>query len=708
MIPNDSTRYPAAEPVTTAQSLPSGEFMGHKLVAESNVWELFLKEETVSVIIRSKATGEYMTSTVLESVSKDNAKWKGFYQSGVVMEYIKGTNNDYTSADFISHENQKEYTWLTDGFSVKISFPEVSISYELIVRLSDEGFSAEIPQSSIVEGNSEYTVGSFYIFPFLGNTYLGQDKGYMIIPDGQGIIVNLEDNEHRYSQAFTNYIYGFNWGIDSYLDSDTATYPEEIIMPVYGMVHSDKKIAYLGVVEWGDTSCKIEAYPNGTQTDFDWITSRYILRQSYRQPAGKNSTTIQMLTDRANRVDMKVRFIFTEGEEANYAGLAVKYRDYLDKNGTFAKADDLTYKTEVDFFGMDQKDWALFKLDVPMTKFTDAADILEELHEKGVGSVLSVYSGWQKKGVNNLPNMSLEPAGSLGGTSGVKSLLKTMSKYSDSLYFTQNTRNLNSSTNSMETLNAMKRATRETFFNNWSGFYMVNPFRALDIAKSAVKSYSKIDGLGLSIVGTSDFLSCFSYQSTYYDRADNASIYYEMTRTFSDSVPTILDYAYKYLWSQANALTYIPIGGSGYIFASQEIPFLSIVLSGKMPFYTEYVNFEANQINFLLKMIEQAARPAFLITKEDSSELLETSSSDIYSSRYDLYVDKIVEYDAIFSDLYEKINGSSITKHDRIGNLVRVTYSNGLKVYVNYSDEAISLDGVEIPSTDFKVVMTNG
>ena len=58
----------------------------------------------------------------------------------------------------------------------------------------------------------------------------------------------------------------------------------------------------------------------------------------------------------------------------------------------------------------------------------------------------------------------------------------------------------------------------------------------------------------------------------------------------------------------------------------------SIVLKGVMPMYSEYVNFEANKKEFFLKMVETGTFPSFYITKESSSDLVNTNSSDIYSS----------------------------------------------------------------------------
>ena len=60
-----------------------------------------------------------------------------------------------------------------------------------------------------------------------------------------------------------------------------------------------------------------------------------------------------------------------------------------------------------------------------------------------------------------------------------------------------------------------------------------------------------------------------------------------------------------------------PLSSSGYAFIDQEIPFLSMVLKGKMDLYGPYQNFQSDQKVYYLKLIETGVRPSFLLTQED-------------------------------------------------------------------------------------------
>ena len=156
-------------------------------------------------------------------------------------------------------------------------------------------------------------------------------------------------------------------------------------------------------------------------------------------------------------------------------------------------------------------------------------------------------------------------------------------------------------------------------------------------------------------------------------------------------------------------ITDIPAAGSDYTYTDAEIPFLTIALSGQIPYYLEYTNFQANTREFFLHLVEQGARPSFLLTWEDPIELQNTNSSSIYSSRYDLYRDMVIEWYRDLSEVFKAVGEDGmIVDHVRQGDLVRVTWSNGTQIYLNFGDRAGEMDGIALEKMSFKVVNGNG
>ena len=159
-----------------------------------------------------------------------------------------------------------------------------------------------------------------------------------------------------------------------------------------------------------------------------------------------------------------------------------------------------------------------------------------------------------------------------------------------------------------------------------------------------------------------------------------------------------------YLWRHAAALKQMPIAGSNYSYVKQDIPFLAIVVSGKIPYYTEYMNFQANTHRYFLHLVEQGTRPTFLLTAEDPIRLQNTNSNDVYSCCYELYRDLIPEWYQELKALHDQLGAAQIVDHVYNGDLARVTWSNGVRVYLNFGDQAGMMDGISLEKGAYKVV----
>lgn len=681
-------------------------------VAENSRFNLYLREANLSIIVESKASGKLLHSTVqsLDGL-KDNESWQGFYQSGVVMEYIEDVKSTNTQADFINMASEIVYDYADNGFTAHVKFPDVGISFDLVLVMDETGFAVTIPQDEIVEEMSDkYTVATFTVFPFLGYSYLGQDEGYMIIPDGQGAIIELKDNEKRYSSPYDRPVYGTNIGIEDTVNSMWSVSTEPVIMPVLGMVHTEDQIGFLSVIEEGDQAARIMAYPNGVRTSFDWVAARYTYRMVYAQPTGPSSGTVSMRTEKARDFDIVQRFFLEDGESATYAGLASAWRNYMVEKGTFQHADDRPFDVQIDFIGLEKENYVLGKQDVVMTSFQQAEDMVSELYNSGVESMAIVYRGWQAEGLTgSLPTDGYTPAAALGGKAGFESLKALAEEKGLHLALEADFLTLNPSVNPVMSYNALKKITSQTFSKPSFGLVYdtlnyLTPSKTLEIGQSAIADMKNGGVPGISLTGVTQLMTDYYYKNAYHDSTELQETYRALAQTAVETMPTTLAAANAYLWPYADALSDMPVAGSDYTYTAREVPLLAIATSGQIPYYAEYVNFQANNKEFFLNMLEQGARPCFLLTWEDPIELQNTNSSGIYSSRYDLYRDTIVEWYKALNEFQQQVEGASIIRHDVEGNMTRVTWTNGVTVYLNFGDKQASMDGVTLDSMAYKVV----
>ena len=693
---------------TQSASLPEA----YEKIAENSRFNLYLRRDTLALIVESKSTGKVMYSTVQNPEDmKGNAAWKGFYQSGIVMEYLEGVKNIPLQADFINTPNEIDCTLTGDGYVARVTYPDLAISYEVTLKMDELGFSVSIPYDKIVEENADtYTVASFYVYPFMGYSYLGQDKGYMIIPDGQGAMIELKDNEERFSSPFDRPVYGTNIGMEASVYSDWNVDAEQVLIPAFGMVHEDDGMAVLGFIENGDAAARIMAYPNGVRMKFDWVCAKYLYRMVYSQPTGPNSSTISMRTEHARDIDIQQQFLLEDGERASYAGLACALRQYMLEKGYFGEADTTAFDIAVDFLGAETENYVLGKHAVPMTTFAQAEDILNDLNARGVNGISVTCRGWQEGGLSGaLPTDGYAPAGSLGGDGGLQKLMTTAAGMNDRLALEADFLHLNTETHPMLFYSSFKKITsqtwsRPTFGKVYDTLYCLTPKKTLEVGRSALSQIAAHGIQGVALTGVTSLMSDYYEDDHYQDSAAMMRNYETLVKEAADSLEASLSKANCYLWRHAAALRDMPVTGSDYSYVKRDIPFLAITVSGKIPYYTEYANFQANTHRYFLHLVEQGTRPAFLLTAEDPIKLQNTNSNDVYSSRYELYEDLIPAWYQELKALHDQLGKAEITDHVYDGDLVRVTWSNGVRVYLNFGEKPGEMDGIALEGGTYKVV----
>ena len=685
---------------------------GYERIAQNSRFNLYLKKDTLALIVESRQSGKLLYSTVQNpDEMKDNATWKGFYQSGIVMEYLDGVKTIPLQADFINTKSQVDVTLTGDGYTAKVNYPDISISYEVTLKMDERGFGVSIPRDKIVEGDADtYAVASFYVYPFMGYSYLGQDEGYMIIPDGQGAIIELKDNEERFASPFDRAVYGANIGVETSVYSDWSVDAEQVLLPAFGMVHQDDQMAVLGFIENGDAAARIMAYPNGVRMKFDWVCAKYLYRLVYSQPTGPNSSTISMRTEHARNIDIQQQFLLEDGESASYAGLACALRDYMTEKGYFGEADTTVFDIAVDFLGAETENYVLGKQSVPMTTFSQAEEILNDLNARGVSGISVTCRGWQEGGLSGaLPTDAYAPAGSLGGKGGMQKLIAAAQALGDRLSLEADFLHLNTETHPLLFYSSFKMITsqtwsRPTFGKVYDTMYCLTPKKTLEIGRSTVGQLAAHQVPGVSLVGISTLMSDYYESNHYQDSSAMMAEYETLVQETAEQMEVSLSKANCYLWRHAAALKEMPIAGSDYSYVKRDIPFLAIAVSGKIPYYTEYANFQANTHRFFLHLVEQGTRPTFLLTMEDPIKLQNTNSNDVYSSRYELYQELIPQWYQELKALHGQLGSAEIMDHVFSGDMVRVSWSNGTKVYLNFGSRTAEMDGVALDGGTYKVV----
>lgn len=699
----------------TARAAGSDIPADYSKVAESEGYELYLYEPTMSIILKNKSTGKLLRSTLSEEDDNgaNNKTWTAYMQSGVVLSAIKNANDTY-QVDLVSCQNTIDYNYDNSGFSAKIYWQEYDFGLTVNVSLEGDALVVEVPEDTFVENGTDTYIGTVSLFPMLGYSYLDNQEGYMFIPDGNGALIYLDDKDGRYASGYSQMIYGADAG---FTESTTETLlwgryrtvnsSEKVLAPVFGMAHTDDQLGYLAIVEAGEKRASIEAQPNGVMVDYNRCFAKFLVRRTYIQPLN-NSNSGTMTSVEADRThgNLRVRYILLSGEDAGYSGMAVAYRNYLLDNGLIQRQDN-SYKTRVDFLGTEREEFLISTRAVVMTDVDQIREIYGELQAAGVDNVLTVYKGWQKGGMYQLPVSKYKADGKIGGTGALTDLIKDSAEagydvylYNDALW--ANPEESNTTFNIVKKVNK-RRLEINTRGYVYSTFNYLLPTRSDYNLDKFVESYTSKGVSNLAVAGISNNLFSYSYSSNYYDRIFTADTYQNSIAEISGQTNLILEKPFAYLWNYTDAMLDMPLGTSDFMYEDEEVPFFSIVLKGIVPMYSEYVNFEANKQEFHLQMVEAGVYPSFYITYEDSADLIYTNSADLYSTKYSTYKDTIIEYDADFRQVAELTKDAMITRHEMLAEGVnKVTYDNGVVFYINYNQDAVTVDGVTIDGLSYK------
>jgi len=694
--------------------LSNGMIDGHRLVATNENLKLFLLDETLSIIVRNRQTGAVLYSTVDTPDPSNNIIWQNFSRSGVIIEFLTDNHVHPTRVTLLEPDVQNNVTLTNNGFRADVYFPHLEIGYSLFVELTDTGIIADVPDAYLIE-TGDNLISGLYIFPFLGYTHLGSREGYMFIPDGSGALIYLQYNNRRFSQPFRGKVFGENMGIT--LQSiptllrgrSVVTESHNVLIPVFGMVHTDIEIGFLGIIEGGgEFNAVIEAYPNGAITNYDWITARFVYRQSFMQSMGAGGGALTLIQNERNVFDARIRFEIVTEDDANYTGLARSFREYLLSSENVVPTQE-DFRVRLDFLGLEQESGMFFNRNVVMTTVDDIANIRDRLQIAGVENILGIYRGWQHGGLTvGTLNRSFRTASVLGGNRDLTRLLRDLENTNMDLYLFADPLRISASVTSTLRFSAIRQINRQIFeevvYQPVVGsFNFLQPSQVENIFRGFTNSIESNNVERLLIGGISNNVFSHRTGNVLNGRTETAEVFESLISNTNESVTLLLEQPFSFLWAYTNAFINAPVRGSNYVFTSREVPFLAITLRGTIPLYSEPVNFEANQREFFLQLVEQGVRPTFYITNESPELLKHTNSSHIFTSEFDRFEERIVAYYHELREIYELTLGATIERHERINDLAIVEYSNGIIIYINFSNQSRVMSGYIIEPMSYRI-----
>ena len=673
---------------------------------ENDYLLLTIDDTNLDMTVTDKATGLTLLSGADAGGTGANASWTSFLASSLVLDVSSGTAVTTERVDIHASEVTIDLTMTEDGADVVADFTAIGQRINLRIRLEDDSLAVTIPEDGITEYGQTQLCG-LYLLPCMGATHLDEKAGYMLVPEAAGALIDFTDGDGVGSTPFSKRIDGSNVGVDKSVLTDLNRPAEEITLPVYGMAYTDEGLGYLAVVEQGSEAAEIMAYPAGVITEFNWAAAHFTLREQYIA----QTTRTQGLNSRESKAylrDMTMRFYILTGEEASYAGMARRYRAALEAQDALRDA-DTAYRPRLDFLGAESAQFLLWNSVVPMTTVQQAGSILDTYAEAGLNPPLVIYRGWQPGGLSySLGSGSTDLEGKLGGKEELAALAERIRNAGGR--FLMEIDPVQANTNRMYNMRLdVVRTIGQTVAEILTGkdlyptYYYLTPKRSAEILADVAEAWSgQTDGLALT--GMPNILYSYFSNGNNYSRGSTLRAYEEAMRDAAGKTSLALENPLAGYFSVMDTYLDMPLSTTSYSFLSAEVPFLPIVLSGHVPYYSTWNNFESNQQRQLLKMVEYGAYPSYLLTGEDVQALMNTNSCDVFTAKWDVMMPSVLATDKAMAELHKALQGASMVDHKILAeDVVCVTYDSGARVYVNYRREDARADGRIIPAQGWLV-----
>ena len=685
---------------------------------ENDALILTIDSEKLSLTVTDKATGQVLSSGVDATGTGANKNWTAFLGSTLVLDVSEGTAVTTKQYALANSEVQIDFTPVADGADATVDFTAIGQRIKLRIRLEDDSVAITLP----ADGSEEYTVSKgvdkdgvekllntklcgVYLMPCFGATYLDDKAGYMLVPEAAGALIDFSDGEGAGSTPYSKRIYGENIGVDKSVLTELNRPAEQITLPVYGMAYTDDQLGFLAVVEDGSEAAEIMAYPAGVITKFNWAAAHFTVREQYiaqtTRTLGLNSRESQPYLR-----DMTVRFYILSGENASYTGMAQRYRAALQAQGMLT-ASDTVYRPRIDFLGAESAQFLLWNSVERMTTVEQMREILAACADNGLEDPLVLCRGWQPGGLTwALGSGSVKLEGSLGKEDELIDLAREIREGGGRFMLeidpvqANPDRMYNMRVDVVRTI-GQTVAQKQTGKDRFPMLYYLTPGRSGEIIAAAEKKWGEhVDGIALTTLPN----TLYSYYSRggNHSRGETMADYRAVMEAANTSLA--LENPLAGYLGQADVYLDMPLDTTSYSFLSAEVPFLPLVISGNIPYYSTWLNFESNTQKALLKLVEYGAYPSWLLTGEDVQPLIHTNSSDVFTAQWNVLLPAMAETNAKLQALHEAIGGTAMVRHECLApDVAKATYQNGTAVYVNYSKADYTVDGLTIPALGYLV-----
>jgi len=610
-----------------------------------------------------------------------------------MIEYLEGAG--YTQDDF-----NADMTDAGAGDAIPLSYT-VALEY----RLFDDHLEVAVPTKLIHEsgGGMIYRVQLLRYFGAAGLS----ETGYMLLPNGSGSIVYFNNGKER-AENYSQFVYGIDPLIAEYVVTEET---QKARLPVFGISRPESGV--FASIEECDTLAQITAYVSKAMNSYNFVYPTFLLRGGERLSMfGSTDLTAELPIVENNfyDVNIRVKYYFLTDEHKGYSGMANFYRNKLITEGVLT---DRTQPGDIPLYmdlagGVQGTGYFLGKQyfkTLPMTTFSQAAEISNEFAKLGISNQIINYEGWFNKGYYHDVPDRVNVLNNLGGKKGLSDFTRGVEATGGKVYGDVAFLNV---TFASRRYNWQLESSRYYGAGYIAFFGIVNPTTNMQTSgmgymeimydllspkflnRYVDKFSSKIENIDITGVGLRDLGDALHSDKKRTEVIDREQAKNIVTAQFEALEATGKDilvsggnfYSLKY----ADSLINIPLSHNAFFMVDDEIPFYQMVVHGYLNYAGESINLNstADNIDVALRLLETGASPHYTFTWEPSSLLKYTGLNRYRSTTYANWKDDAVAVYNEVNMILQRVSGYTIVKHEIISpGVTKTYYENGILITVD-------------------------
>ncbi len=710
----------------TAQSIPEGVRFIYELGEKKTVYYVphLLSDERYQELYSQVGASEqrlmYGQKNSFYEQAEDGS-WR-MSENGAKMP-IKSLDKLSKAFLALGLTEEEYYAWQEKAGVEKVETLGFTIALDW--TLDGDAVECSIPPELIQErgGGMIYRI---QLLPYMAAA--GTDeKGYMVVPNGSGALIHF-NNGKTASAAYSQYIYDMDL-VDAEYTKTQSTQP--VRLPLFAICREDS--AVLATVEDGASFANITADISGRRNSYNNAYVSFILRgdEKLAMFGAGETADLPVVEDNLYHENLTVRYTMLTGENASYSGVANYYRERLIAEGTLApKAEGGDIPFYYDVIGAVKETahtMGVQHLQVKaMTTFDEAAQMAQALKDKGVANQVMNFQGWMNGGFYHDVPDRIKVQRQLGGKKDLENLNDTVESLGGELYADVAIQNVTYITKRY-------RYTEESSRYYGAGYAVsfgeVNP---ANLRRTSGMGYSEnlydllsprflpryvggfikeMEDIGVSGISLRDLgyeLHSDKKRTHVINREEALMVVKAQLEALRNTGRSLMitggnDYA---LTGVEHVLA-APLAATEYFIVDESIPLYEMVVHGSVDYAGMAINTLTSEDmrTDLLKLIEYGASTRYIFTWEDATEMKYTGLNKYYATTFASWADEAVENYGYVNGALRHVSNAQMTEHDALTDtLKKVTYSNGVTIYVNYGAQDAQADGCTVPAKDYLVM----